>query len=420
MALCVFTRRLSLKAHRAYEQFATRFEQKRTHPKTVPLSNVIRNPHEEVRLVLSAPKCRLAPCFRMHVKLLGSFIRPRVSLFRTIVAQQLEYTERGDPPTVVKLTNHVLSSVRPDEVRYKIMAATINPADINTIQGIYPIQPPLPAVGGMEGVMRIEEVGSDVWDIAVGDWAIPLPAGFGTWRTDGIAPRSDVIKISNKLSIVQAATLAVNPSTAYRMLKDFVDLTPGDVVLQNGANSAVGQLVIQLCRHLNVSTVNLIRDGKADEKETKDYLGELGADVVLTETEFKRKARSLFEKLAAPKLALNCVSGRGIVYMAGCLAPKGKLVTYGGMSKQPLYVSTGAFIFKEIQLHGFWMTSWNRDTANQVKRRKMLDDLTDLSLSGKLKPVKYQLVPFKEYQDALAATTAGHGRKKILVFEWCG
>ncbi|KHJ48751.1 hypothetical protein D918_01056 [Trichuris suis] len=359
-------------------------------------------------------------CFEMHVKLLNRFVRPKINLFRTIVAQQLEYREHGDPPSVVKLTNHTLQPIRADEVRYKVMAATINPADINTIQGIYPIKPPLPAVGGMEGVLRIEEVGSGVWDLAVGDWAIPSPAGFGTWRTDGIAPRTDLIKISNKLSIVQAATLAVNPSTAYRMLKDFVDLTPGDVVIQNGANSAVGQLVIQLCRHFNVSTVNLIRDGKADEKETKDYLGELGADVVLTETEFKRKVRSLFEKMASPKLALNCVSGRGIVYMAGCLAPKGKLVTYGGMSKQPLHVPTGAFIFKEIQLHGFWMTSWNRDPANAVKRRKMLDVLTQLSLDGKLQPVKYQLVPFKEYQQAIEATAAGHGRKKILVFEWCG
>jgi trans-2-enoyl-CoA reductase len=42
------------------------------------------------------------------------------------------------------------------------------------------------------------------------------------------------------------ATLQVNPSTAYRMLNDFVKLSPGDLVVQNGANSAVGQFVIQV------------------------------------------------------------------------------------------------------------------------------------------------------------------------------
>lgn len=44
------------------------------------------------------------------------------------------------------------------------------------------------------------------------------------------------------------------------MLKDFVPLNPGDTVIQNGANSAVGQLVIQLCKVWNYRSVNVIRD----------------------------------------------------------------------------------------------------------------------------------------------------------------
>lgn len=44
------------------------------------------------------------------------------------------------------------------------------------------------------------------------------------------------------------------------MLKDFVSLKPGDCVLQNGANSAVGQAVIQIARTLGVTTVNVVRD----------------------------------------------------------------------------------------------------------------------------------------------------------------
>lgn len=39
----------------------------------------------------------------------------------------------------------------------------------------------------------------------------------------------------------------VNPPTAYRMLADFVDLKPGDLVVQNGASSNVGRAVIQVC-----------------------------------------------------------------------------------------------------------------------------------------------------------------------------
>ena len=43
-----------------------------------------------------------------------------------------------------------------------------------------------------------------------------------------------------------AATLGVNPCTAYRMLLDFVSLKSGDVIIQNCANSAVGMAVIQV------------------------------------------------------------------------------------------------------------------------------------------------------------------------------
>ncbi len=45
-----------------------------------------------------------------------------------------------------------------DEVLIRWLASPINPADINQIQGVYPIKPPLPAVGGNEGYGRVEEV----------------------------------------------------------------------------------------------------------------------------------------------------------------------------------------------------------------------------------------------------------------------
>ena len=44
------------------------------------------------------------------------------------------------------------------------------------------------------------------------------------------------------------------------MLKDFVSLCPEDTVIQNGANSAVGQLVIQLCKAWCIKTVNIVRN----------------------------------------------------------------------------------------------------------------------------------------------------------------
>ena len=68
------------------------------------------------------------------------------------------------------------------------------------------------------------------------------------------------MKISNEIPVEYAATLCVNPAAAYRMLEDFVTLKAGDVIVQNGANSAVGQSVIQLAKARGVKTINIIRD----------------------------------------------------------------------------------------------------------------------------------------------------------------
>lgn len=64
-------------------------------------------------------------------------------------------------------------------VRFKMLASPVNPADINQIQGVYPIKPALPAVGGNEGVAQVLEVGSQVRSVKPGDWIIPAQAGFG-------------------------------------------------------------------------------------------------------------------------------------------------------------------------------------------------------------------------------------------------
>ena len=66
------------------------------------------------------------------------------------------------------------------------------------------------------------------------------------------------------------------------MLKDFVSLRPGDSVIQNSANSAVGQSVIQIANAWNIDTINIIR-ARDDTETLIKTLKDLGAADVLTE-----------------------------------------------------------------------------------------------------------------------------------------
>ena len=79
----------------------------------------------------------------------------------------------------------------------KMLAATVNPADINTIQGVYAVKPPLPSIPGNEGVGEVLDVGSKVCpSIKPGDRVIPRLNAWGTWRTHAVASYKDLIKVN--------------------------------------------------------------------------------------------------------------------------------------------------------------------------------------------------------------------------------
>nr|XP_053652137.1 enoyl-[acyl-carrier-protein] reductase, mitochondrial-like [Cherax quadricarinatus] len=331
----------------------------------------------------------------------------------------LIYEEYGDPLKVVKQIDTVIpQQLKDDQVLIRMLAAPVNPADINTIQGVYPVKTKPPCVPGNEGVGEILDVGNKVRsELQPGDYVIPRSTAFGTWRTHALATPSELIKIPSDIDLATAATIAVNPGTAYRMLKDFVPLTSGDTVIQNGANSAVGQAVIQIAAALGLKTVNVVRD-RPSINELKQFLTKLGATVVLTESELRKSEE--IKALPPPSLALNCVGGRSSTELLRQLAPEGVMVTYGGMSRQPIAVPTGALIFTDVKLFGFWMTRWNSNHLNHPERHQMLDELFQLARNGELKPPDHTLVPFSSFHVALENAMPSEGmlgKKQILIFK---
>uniref|UniRef100_A0A8C3J8T9 Enoyl-[acyl-carrier-protein] reductase, mitochondrial n=1 Tax=Calidris pygmaea TaxID=425635 RepID=A0A8C3J8T9_9CHAR len=267
----------------------------------------------------------------------------------------------GDPS--VGLKDLEVAKLGDSDVHVKMLAAPINPADINMIQGTYPILSPLPAVGGNEGVGEVLEVGRRVATLRPGDWVIPASTGLGTWRTRGVFPEETLLKVPRDIPVLSAATLSVNPCTAYRMLTDFQSLAPGDSVIQNAANSGVGQAVIQIAKAFGIKTINVVRD-RPDLPKLVERLMAMGADHVITEEMLRKpEMKDLFKSVPKPRLALNCVGGKSTTEMLRHLQPKGTMVTYGGMAKQPVTVPVSAFIFRDVQLRGFWMTQWKKDHA---------------------------------------------------------
>ncbi|XP_070631052.1 enoyl-[acyl-carrier-protein] reductase, mitochondrial isoform X1 [Bos indicus] len=273
----------------------------------------------------------------------------------------LVYEHHGDPAKVVELKNLELAAVGGSDVHVKMLAAPINPSDINMIQGNYGLLPQLPAVGGNEGVGQVVAVGSGVTGVKPGDWVIPANPGLGTWRTEAVFGEEELITVPSDIPLQSAATLGVNPCTAYRMLVDFERLRPGDSIIQNASNSGVGQAVIQIAAARGLRTINVLRD-RPDLQKLTDRLKNLGANHVVTEEELRKpEMKSFFKDVPQPRLALNCVGGKSSTELLRHLAPGGTMVTYGGMAKQPVIASVSQLIFKDLKLRGFWLSQWKKD-----------------------------------------------------------
>lgn len=297
------------------------------------------------------------------------------------------YDAVGAPSKVLKLgSSGPLPKIGDAQVHVKMLAAPINPADMNMVEGVYGVQPKLPAVAGGEGVGVVQKVGTQVKGLKTGDWVIPASAasGFGTWQQEVVSDATLLQKVPNDIPVPYAATIGVNPCTAYRMLRDFVSLKPGDVIIQNGANSMVGLCVIQMARELGVKTINIVRSDRPDIERTLSMLANFGGDINVPDSYVNTSGfHEILSELPPVKLALNCVGGESLTNIARSLPYGASIVTYGGMSKRPMTIPYELLTYKALTLSGFWVSKWHTEASVEA-RSAMIEDIAELIRSKKI------------------------------------
>src|SRR5690242_17439030 len=166
----------------------------------------------------------------------------------------------------------------PNQVLIGVEFYPINPNDLMVAQGIYAFRPPLPAVIGNEGVGRVLAVGPGVESVKVGDRVLAPPGSF-TWRERIVVSAGGLSALPAEADPRQLAMLGINPPTAALLLSEYVDLKPGEWVVQNAANSGVGRWVIAFAKRRGLKTVNIVR-----RPELVPELEAVGGDIVVVES----------------------------------------------------------------------------------------------------------------------------------------
>jgi len=319
------------------------------------------------------------------------------------------YEVRGPvPQDVIRPVEFEQPALAAGQVLVQVLAAPINPSDVLTLTGDYGMLPPLPAVGGNEGVGKVVELGPDTAGPPVGQTVL-LPVGIGTWATHVVVEATRLVPLPNGADAQQLSMMTVNPPTAALMLSDFVTLEPGDWVIQNVANSGVGSYVIQLAKLRGLRTVNLVR-----RESAVAGVKALGGDVVLVDGEDLRKRVKEATGGAAIKLGIDAVGGAATDRLASCLAMGSTVVNYGAMSGEPCHISPRSFIFNDITLKGFWLALWFR-RATREQQMKLMGEIAGLIAQGKLHTRIQATYPVERIQEAVAAAHAGEREGKILI-----
>ena len=241
--------------------------------------------------------------------------------------------EPGEPD-VLKLEDVETPEPGAGEVLLEVALAGVNYADTGMRRGMFhgPGAAALPMTPGFEVGGTVAKLGEDAGEFREGDRVVAV-LGAGGYAGYAVAPVESVVEVPDDVDFLQATALLVQGITAYGVLHDSAHVQPGESVLVQAAAGGVGTLAVQLAKLAGAETVV----GTASTGEKRELAESLGADKTVDYT----RDGWVEEVLEATggrgvDVVLESVGGEVGGRTYECLAPLGRLVTFGAAGGEGL------------------------------------------------------------------------------------
>ncbi|WP_279477529.1 zinc-binding dehydrogenase [Aureimonas sp. SK2] len=314
----------------------------------------------------------------------------------------------GDPAEVLHLADSPAPEPGPGEVRVRTILSPIHNHDLWTVRGSYGYKPELPAIGGSEAVGTIEAVGEGV-DASMVGRRVAVAGVHGTWAESFHAKAGGVMPVPDEMEDEAAAQLIAMPFSAITLL-EMLNVTQGEWVVQNAANGAVGRTLAALAEARGVHVVNLVR---RDEGVAEMEAAGIANTVSTAADGWKDKVRAIAG--GAPiKAGVDSIGGQASADLADLLAENGLFVCFGSMTGEPMIIPSGAVIFKQLTVKGFWGAKVMPATSPE-DRRRLMGELVSRVLKGDLTLRADEIVPLSEIGRAVKASLAPGKVGKVLL-----
>ncbi len=292
-------------------------------------------------------------------------------------------------------------SVGPGQVLIKVAGAGVNFTDLNRRGGANPGLE-LPAGVGVEAAGTVEEVGPDVATFRVGDRVMGQGFASVSGQAEYVAAEiGRVFPCPDDLDLVEAGGTPNNHLTAYHVVKTRARVQPGETVLVHAAASGMGNVALQLAKIWGARVI-----ATASTQEKLDLARSIGADEVINyaTSDFEQVVKSLTDGQGVD-VVLEALGGEVLEKSLRCLAPLGRVVTYGNISGKAISFHTGDFFRSNQSIMGLGMGIAPR---GGLDLQGAMADMIPMIQSGRLRLVVDRVVPMSEV-GKVHAHLAGRG-----------
>ena len=232
-----------------------------------------------------------------------------------------KYAEDNDFESILQIKDIPEPTPKPDEVVFRVKAASLNYDDIWGMRG-KPLAVPLPHISGTDAAGEVIAIGENVKNIKVGDrivshgnmscrvcapctdgkeyncrkrkiWGFETGPLWGGYCEVAHLPEINVLKIPDNVSYEEAAAASMTLLTSWHMLIGRAKIRPGQIVLVMGGSSGVGIFGIQIAKLYGCTVIATASPEKLEK------LKELGADFAVDhrKDDWHKEVRAITKKI---------------------------------------------------------------------------------------------------------------------------
>ena len=292
---------------------------------------------------------------------------------------------------VLKIEETDLREININEVLIKHEYAGLNFIDINQRKGTYPLKK-LPSIMGMEASGTIIQIGSNVTRFNIGD-KVTHCMNLGSFSSIMLLPESKVIKLRQEIDLKVAAAATLQGLTAQYLIHESYVLKKNNTILMHAAAGGVGQILCQWANKIGAKVI-----GTVSTKEKEKIAKENGCHFTINyqEENFKDKIMAI-TKDNGVDVIYDSVGKDTFSIGLKCLAPKGRLVSFGVSSGSisPIDINSIRSFSGSIATGGL-----NTFIKEPNEMQKNADKLFDMIYNKKIKVNIEKIIPIEDIKNA--------------------